>query len=138
MAVSKTNNKKLSEYTIADLKDFFYELKEISSKVILIEIGNEFFNIALAKSKNGKLLIKKYIGNLYQKRQLKNLCQQIHRLDLLFWVFKRVKIKPTEVAISIPSDACYTRLIEIPDNVDKKDSIEFLENQTLGYKYLSH
>mgnify|MGYP001302065560 CR=1 FL=1 len=60
MTVTITNKKKLSEYTFSDLKDFFYVLsRKISSKVILIEIGNQFFNIALAKSKNGKLLIKK-------------------------------------------------------------------------------
>ena len=81
MTVTITNKKNLSEYTFSDLKDFFYEIsRKISSKVILIEIGNEFFNIALAKSKNGKLLIKKFIDKLYQKRQLINHYQLIQKL----------------------------------------------------------
>ena len=66
MTVTISNKKKLSEYTFSDLKDFFYDLsRKISSKVILLEIGNDFFNIALAKSSNGNLLIKKvYRQNL--------------------------------------------------------------------------
>ena len=59
MTVTISNKKKLSEYTFSDLKDFLYEFsRKISSKVILLEIGNDFFNIALAKSQNGKLFIK--------------------------------------------------------------------------------
>ncbi|WP_032523793.1 pilus assembly protein PilM, partial [Prochlorococcus marinus] len=135
MAVSKTNNKKLSEYTIADLKDFFYELtRKISSKVILIEIGNEFFNIALAKSKNGKLLIKKvYRQSLPKEAIEKSLPTDPSAFgSTILGVLKELKLNSQRVAISIPSDACYTRLIEIPDNVDKKDSIEFLENPDSG------
>ena len=49
MTVTITNKKKLSEYTFSDLKDFFIDLsKKISSKVILVEIGDQFLNIALA------------------------------------------------------------------------------------------
>ena len=46
-----TNKKKISEYQIEDIKEFFVEVfKKISSKIILLEIGNDFINIALAKS----------------------------------------------------------------------------------------
>ena len=45
-------NKKISEYQIEDIKYFFIELlRKISSKIILIEFGNGFINIGLAKSK---------------------------------------------------------------------------------------
>ena len=55
-----TNQKKISEYQIEDIKDFFVEVfKKISSKIILLEIGNDFINIALAKSQKNKLFIKK-------------------------------------------------------------------------------
>ena len=62
MTVTITNKKKLSEYNFDDLKEFFSNLsKKISSKIILIEIGNDFFNIALAKSQKKQLFIKRYI-----------------------------------------------------------------------------
>ena len=51
MTNTPVNKKKLSEYTIDDLKEFLFNLgRKISSKIILIEIGNDFFNIAVAKS----------------------------------------------------------------------------------------
>ena len=47
---SKINKKKISEYQIEDVKELFLEVfKKISSKVILLEIRNNFINIALAK-----------------------------------------------------------------------------------------
>ena len=55
-----TNKKKISEYQIEDIKEIFLEVfKKISSKVILLEIGNDFINIALAKSQKNRLFIKK-------------------------------------------------------------------------------
>ena len=60
MNSAKTNKKKLSEYQIEDIKELFVEvLKKISSKIILLEIGNKFLNIGLAKSQKNKLYIKK-------------------------------------------------------------------------------
>ena len=51
----ETKNKKISEYQLEDIKEFFVEVfKKISSKIILIEIGNDFINIALAKSQKNK------------------------------------------------------------------------------------
>ena len=58
MNSANTNKKKLSEYQIEDIKEFFGEVfRKISSKVILLEIGNDFINIALAKSQKNKLFI---------------------------------------------------------------------------------
>ena len=52
----ETRNKKISEYQIEDIKEFFGEVfRKISSKVVLLEIGNDFINIALAKSQKNKL-----------------------------------------------------------------------------------
>ena len=60
MNSAKTNTKKLSEYQIEDVKKLFVEVfKKISSKVILLEIGNDFINIAIAKSQKNRLFIKK-------------------------------------------------------------------------------
>ena len=56
----KTTKKKISEYQIEDIKEIFLNLlKKISSKIILLEIGNNFINIALAKSQKNNLYIKK-------------------------------------------------------------------------------
>ena len=67
-----TTKKKLNDYTFEDLKNFFYNLaRKISSKIVLIEIGNDFFNIAIAKCENKQLLIKKIYR--YQKYSHKNL-----------------------------------------------------------------
>ena len=60
MNSAKISKKKISEYQIEDLKEIFNDfLKTISSKVILLEIGNDFINIALAKSQKNRLFIKK-------------------------------------------------------------------------------
>ena len=62
MNSAKTTKKKLSEYQVEDLKEIFLEvLKKISSKIILLEIGNDFINIGLAKSQKNKLYIKKIL-----------------------------------------------------------------------------
>ena len=60
MNSAKTTKKKISEYKIEDIKELFFEaLKKISSKIILLEIGNDFLNIGVAKYKKNKLSIKK-------------------------------------------------------------------------------
>ena len=60
MNSAQTNKKKISDYKIEDIAKFFNEvLKKISSKIILLEIGNNFLNIGLAKSQKNKLYIKK-------------------------------------------------------------------------------
>ena len=60
MNSSQVKKKKLSEYQVEDVKDFFLEIfRKISSKIILLEFGNDFINIGLAKSHKNKLYIKK-------------------------------------------------------------------------------
>ena len=43
-------------------------------------------------------------------------------------VIEENKIYTNRVALLLPSDACYTRLIDIPEEIKEDDSIEFLEN----------
>ena len=108
MTVTITNKKKLSEYTFSDLKDFFYDLsRKISSKIILIEIGNEFFNIALAKSKNGKLFIKKIYRQTLPKEAIdKSLPTDPKAFgSMILGVLRELKLNAQRVAICIPSDA---------------------------------
>ena len=47
-------------------------------------------------------------------------------------VLRELKLNAQRGRICIPSDACYTRLIEIPEEIDDKDSFEFLENPDSG------
>ena len=55
MNSAKKTKKKISEYQIEDIKEIFLNLlKKISSKIILLEIGNDFLNIALAKSQKNR------------------------------------------------------------------------------------
>ena len=62
MNSANANKKKLTEYQIEDIKELFVELfRKISSKVVLLEIGNDFINIALAKSQKNRLYIKKVL-----------------------------------------------------------------------------
>ena len=42
------------------------------------------------------------------------------------------KIRTNRVALSLPSDTCYTRLIEIPEEIEEENSIRFLENPNSG------
>ena len=59
MTSTPLNKKKLSDYQLEDLKDLFSNLtKKISSKIILIELANNSFNIGLAKLSKNKLTIK--------------------------------------------------------------------------------
>mgnify|MGYP006240746833 CR=1 FL=1 len=58
MNSSNQTNKKISEYQIEDIKDFFLEIfRKISSKIILLEIRNDFINIGIAKSYKNKLYL---------------------------------------------------------------------------------
>ena len=58
MNTANIKKKKISEYQIEDIKEIFTDvLKKISSKIILLEIGNNFLNVGLAKSSNNKLFI---------------------------------------------------------------------------------
>ena len=49
-------------------------------------------------------------------------------LNLLKKILNENKINTNRVAVCLPSDACYTRIIEIPEEVKEDESREFLEN----------
>ena len=123
--------KKISEYTFEDIKKFFSDnIKKISSSIILLEIGNDFLNIGLAKSKNNSLYVKKVFQQTLPKEALE---KSLPSDPVSFGAFlneliNENKINTNRVALSLPSDACYTRLIEIPEDVEENDSISFLEN----------
>ena len=135
MNSAKTSQKKISEYKIDDIKELFAEvLKKISSKIILIEVGSDFLNIGLAKSQNNKLYIKKvFRQNLPEEALDKSLpTDPVNFGIFLKQVLKENKINTNRVALSLPSDSCYTRLIDIPEEVDQDDSIFFLDNPNSG------
>ncbi len=135
MNSEKTSKKKISEYQIEDIKDLFSQiLKKISSKIILLEIGNDFINIGLAKSQKNKLYIKKIIRQSLPEEALE---KSIPSDPVNFGVFlKQIinenKINTNRVAIALSSDACYTRLIEIPEEVEVQNSTKFLDNPDSG------
>ena len=71
MKSSQKNKKKINDYTLEDIKEFFYEnLRKISSRIILLEIGNDFLNIGVAKSRNNKIYIKKVFKQTLPKEAL--------------------------------------------------------------------
>ena len=135
MNSSNQTNKKISEYQLEDIKDFFLEIfRKISSKIILLEIGNDFINIGIAKSYKNKLYIKKVFK---QELPEKALDKSIPSDPISFGLFlkqiiKEQKLYTHRVAICLPSDACYTRLIYIPEEVNEDDSTNFLENPNSG------
>ena len=71
MNSAEKNKKKFSEYTFEDIKKYFSDnLKKISSGIILLEIGNDFLNIGLAKSRNKRLKITKVFKQKLPKEAL--------------------------------------------------------------------
>ena len=119
-----TNKKKISEYQIEDIKEIFLEVfKKISSKVILLEIGNDFINIALAKSQKNRLFIKKVLRqNLPAEALDKSIPSDPRSFgEFLKQLINENKIYTKRVALCLPSDACYTRLIEIPEEVEEEN-----------------
>ena len=71
MNSAEKNKKKITEYTFEDIKKILSEnFKKLSSKIILLEIGNDFLNIGLAKSQNNKLYIKKVFKQTLPKEAL--------------------------------------------------------------------
>jgi len=131
----ETKNKKISEYKIDDIKEFFGEvLRKISSKVILLEIGNDFIHIALAKSQKNKLFVKKvFRQNLPTEALEKSIPSDPKSFgEFLKQIINENKINTNRVAVCLPSDACYTRLIEIPEEVTEANSKTYLENPDSG------
>ena len=134
-SAEKPSKKKISEYQIEDIKVLFsHFLKKISSKVILLEIGNDFINVALAKSQRNKLYIKKIIRQSLPEEALE---KSIPSDPISFGIFlKQIindnNINTNRVAVALSSDACYTRLIEIPEDIDEKESTSYLDNPDSG------
>ena len=131
MNSAEKSKKKISEYTFEDIKKFFSEnFKKISSKIILLEIGNGFLNIGVAKSQNNRLYIKKVIKQTLPKEALeKSLPSDPNSFGVfLNQIINENKIYTNRIALSLPSDTCYTRLVEIPEEVEENDAINFLEN----------
>ena len=131
MNSAKETKKRISEYQIEDIKYIFQDiLRKISSKIILIEIGNNFINIGLAKSIKNNLYIKKVFKQELPEEALdKSIPNDPVMLgNFIKQVINEQKLTTNRVALCLPSDACYTRLIEIPEEVNEKHSISFLEN----------
>ena len=130
-----TNKKKLSEYTLDDLKTFLFDLtRKISSKIILLEIGNDFFNIALAKSQNNKLQIKKIFRQDLPPEAIEKSIPSDKQAfaNILEQIIKEQKLFSQRIAITLSSDSCYTRLIEIPSKIKENEVINFLRNPNSG------
>ena len=135
MNSADTKKKKISEYQIEDIKELFFEIfRKISSKIILLEIGNDFINIALAKSKKNKLYIKKVLRqNLPSEALDKSIPTDPKSFgEFLNQIIIDNKINTNRVAVCLPSDTCYTRLINIPEEVKEEDSKSYLENPNSG------
>ena len=135
MNSAQTTKKKISEYQIEDIKELFSGfLKKISSKIILIEIGNNFLNIGLAKSQKNKLYIKKVFREEIPENALDKSIPTDPKSFGLFLkqVMYENKINTNRISLSLPSDACYTRLVDIPEEVKEKDSKSFFEDPDSG------
>ena len=135
MNSAQTKNKKISEYKIEDISLLFSDLlKKISSKIILLEIGTDFLNIGVAKSINNKLYIKKVFRQTIPKDALDKSIPSdpVNFGNFLKEILNLNKINTNRIALSLPSDACYTRMIEIPEEVNEEDSISFVENPDSG------
>jgi type IV pilus assembly protein PilM len=135
MNSAKTTKKKLSEYQVEDLKEIFLDVfKKISSKIILLEIGSDFVNIGLAKSQKNKLYIKKILRQSLPEEALDKSIptDPVSFGSFLKEIINENKFNTNRVAVVLPSDTCYTRLIEIPENVEENNSTSFLENPNSG------
>ena len=135
MNSAKTTKKKISEYQIEDIKEIFSEvLKKISSKVILLEVGNDFLNIGVAKSQNNKLYIKKTFKQVLPIEVIEKSIPSDPKNFGIFLkeIIKENKINTNRVAVSLSSDACYTRLIDIPEEIEEFNATSFLENTNSG------
>ena len=135
MNSAKTTKKKLSEYQVEDLKEIFLEVfKKISSKIILLEIGSDFINIGLAKSQKNKLYIKKIVRQSLPEEALDKSIptDPVSFGSFLKEIINENKFNTNRVAVVLPSDTCYTRLIEIPEDVEENNSTSFLENPNSG------
>ena len=84
----------------------------------------------LAKSRNKRLKITKVFKQQLPKEALE---KSLPSDPFSFGVFlneiiNEKKIGTNRIALSLPSDACYTRLIELPEEVEENNSISFIDN----------
>ena len=100
----------------------------------MLEIGNNFLNIGVAKSKKNKLYIKKVFSQKLPKEALDKSIPSdpLNFGKFLNQIISENKINTNKIALSLPSDACYTRLIDIPEEVKEHQSINFVENPNSG------
>ena len=131
MNSTKRNKKKINEYTLEDIKEIFLEnIRNISSKIILLEIGNDFLNIGVAKSRNNKIYIKKVFKQTLPKEALEKSLptEPVNFGAFLNQIINENKIRTNRVALSLPSDTCYTRLIEIPEEIEEDKKCQTKKN----------
>ena len=135
MTSTQLNKKKLSDYKLEDIKDLFNDLtRKISSKVILIELANNSFNIAIAKLYKNKLIIK----NIFKQDLPSEALEKSIPSDPIAFgrtlssLLKELKLNGLRVAVSIPSDASYTRLIDIPDSINEELSKDYVDDPDSG------
>ena len=135
MTNTPIKKKKISEYNMDDLKEFFYNLsRKISSKIILLEIGNDFFNIAVAKLVKNQL----QINNVFRQVLPKEAIEKSIPADpdafsaVLVDVIKDLKLGGQRIALVLSADACYTRLIDIPGRITSDKAKSFLEDPDSG------
>ena len=112
MNSAEKNKKKISEYTFEDIKKYFSDnIKKISSSIILLELGNDSLNIGLAKSQKNRLYIKKVFKESLPKEALEKSLPSdpVSFGAFLNEIINENKINTNRVALSLSSDACYTR-----------------------------
>ena len=94
---------------------------------LILDIENDFYLIKINRPK--------FLNALNQ--------ETIHELRICFeYINSKIKFKMTDmiqnkintnrIAICLPSDACYTRIIEIPEEIKEDESRDFLENPDSG------
>ena len=135
MTSTPLNKKKLSDYKIEDVREFLADLtRKISSKIILIELANNSFNIAIAKLNKNQLIIK----NIFKQDLPSEALEKSIPTDPIAFgrtlssLLKELKLNGLRVAVSIPSDASYTRLIDIPDSVNEELSKDYVDDPDSG------
>jgi len=135
MTNSTISKKTLSDYKLEDIKILFINIKKkLTSKIILLEIGDKYINISIAKNNRNRLLIKKVFSQSIPDDALEKSVPTDLTLfsQLVIDTLNQLNIHSNRIAICIPSDACYTRIINIPANLSLKEAKEFVGNPNSG------
>ena len=118
-----------------DVKEFFYNLsRKISSKIILLEIGNDFFNIAVAKLVKNQLQINNVLRQVLPKEAIeKSIPSDPDAFSaFLVDVIKDLKLGGQRIAVALSADSSYTRLIDVPSRISDDKAKSFLEDPDSG------